>query len=109
MPLAVPLAPGDLTAQGDDVRLAVELFPPALTTPPFTLLLRFECCHGCPPQYSHGVFMLTMMSMAVYQPVTFLTAKAITNLLPPLDIQPLDHGSPSCSRSCRASRACRRR
>jgi hypothetical protein len=33
MPLAVALAPRNLTAQGDDFRVAVELFPPALTTP----------------------------------------------------------------------------
>jgi hypothetical protein len=38
---------------------------------------------GVRPQSSHGVFLLTMLSMAVCQPSNFLTAQAIAKLLPP--------------------------
>jgi hypothetical protein len=49
MALSVLLASGNLLPESDDFRLAVELFPPTLTTPAFTSFLRFDRCHRCPP------------------------------------------------------------
>ena len=45
MPPQVPLAPGHLTAEGNDLRLAVELFPPLLIPPALHPFFGFQCRH----------------------------------------------------------------
>src|SRR5688572_26668804 len=49
MLLLIPLARGDVTPQGDDLRIAIQRLPPPLMPPALHAFFTFECCHGCPP------------------------------------------------------------
>jgi hypothetical protein len=45
MPLLIPLARGDVSSEGDDLRISVELLPIALGTPAFHPFFRFPRGH----------------------------------------------------------------
>jgi hypothetical protein len=74
--VALPVFPasGNLTADGDDLRVSVQPFPPPLMPPPFTSFEAFSCRHGCPLPALSEVFIPAMLGMAACQPSLFLTA-----------------------------------
>jgi hypothetical protein len=100
---------GNLSTEGLDLRIGVQLFPPTLTASSLHTFLAFDSRHSVRPQHYHEVSTLAMLSMPPCQPSIFLTASAIATLLPPLHIHAPDHSHPSCGRGCRACRTLRRR
>jgi hypothetical protein len=61
MPLLILLARGDVTPQGDDLRIAIERLPPPLMPPALHPFLRFECRHSVRPTHFHGVSSRAML------------------------------------------------
>jgi hypothetical protein len=47
--LPILLARGDRPPKGNHLRIAVQLFPPALTPPALHAFFALDRCHGCPP------------------------------------------------------------
>ena len=62
----VPLPPSNLTSEGNDLRVAVELFPELLMPPALHPFFGFECRQGCPPLHFPEV---STWSMHADQPI----------------------------------------